>query len=60
VKYHFKTDQGVEYFTQDEGDRMASVDTDCHVRDLWEHIEDDLESEPAVEHRQLRQRSFLG
>jgi catalase len=39
VKYHFKTDQGIECFTQDEADRMASVDTDYHQRDLYEHIE---------------------
>ena len=40
VKYHFKTDQGIEFFTQDEGDQMASVDTDYHQRDLFEHIRD--------------------
>ena len=40
VKYHFKTDQGIEFFTQDEGDQMAAVDTDYHQRDLYEHIED--------------------
>ena len=28
VKYHFKTDQGIECFTQDEADQMASMDTD--------------------------------
>ncbi|MCK0090191.1 catalase [Rhodococcus sp. F64268] len=39
VKYHFKTDQGIEYFTQHEADQMASMDTDYHTRDLWEHIE---------------------
>ncbi|MEV5652373.1 catalase [Nocardia sp. NPDC052254] len=39
VKYHFLTDQGVEFFTQDEGDQMASMDTDYHTRDLWEAIE---------------------
>jgi catalase len=39
VKYHFKTDQGIEFFTQDEGDQMAAVDTDYHTRDLYEHIE---------------------
>jgi catalase len=39
VKYHFKTDQGVEFFTQDEGDQMAAVDTDYHQRDLYEHID---------------------
>jgi catalase len=40
VKYHFKTDQGVEFFTQDEADQMAAVDTDYHTRDLFEHIRD--------------------
>ncbi|CAN5853666.1 catalase [soil metagenome] len=40
VKYHFKTDQGVEFFTQDEADQMAAVDTDYHQRDLFEHIRD--------------------
>lgn len=39
VKYHFKTNQGIEFFTQDEGDQMASIDTDYHIRDLREHIE---------------------
>ncbi|AII05105.1 catalase [Rhodococcus opacus] len=39
VKYHFKTDKGIEFFTQHEGDQMASMDTDYHTRDLWEHIE---------------------
>jgi catalase len=39
VRYHFKTDQGIEFFTQDEADRMASVDTDYHKRDLFEAIE---------------------
>ncbi|MFG1925310.1 catalase [Cryptosporangium sp. NPDC048952] len=40
VKYHFKTDQGVETFTQDEADQMAAIDTDYHQRDLFEHIRD--------------------
>jgi catalase len=39
VKYHFKTDQGIEFFTQDEADQMASADTDYHQRDLYEHID---------------------
>jgi catalase len=39
VKYHFKADQGVETFTQDEADQMASIDTDYHQRDLYEHID---------------------
>ena len=38
MKYHFKTDQGVEFFTQDEADQMAGVDTDYHPRDLFEAI----------------------
>jgi catalase len=38
VKYHFKTDQGIEFFTQHDGDQMAAVDTDYHQRDLYEHI----------------------
>jgi catalase len=38
VKYHFKTDQGIECFTQDEADQMASADTDYHTRDLFEAI----------------------
>jgi catalase len=38
VKYHFKTDQGVEKFTQDEGDQMAGEDGDHHRRDLWTAI----------------------
>jgi catalase len=39
VKYHFVTDQGIEFFTQDEADQMAAIDTDYHQRDLWEHLE---------------------
>ena len=38
VKYHFKTDQGIEFFTQDEADQMAAADTDYHQRDLYEAI----------------------
>ncbi|MGH3466120.1 MAG: catalase [Thermocrispum sp.] len=40
VKYHFKSDQGVETFTQDEADQMAATDADYHTRDLFEHIRD--------------------
>jgi catalase len=36
---NFTTDQGVEFFTQDEADQMAAIDTDYHQRDLYEHIE---------------------
>ncbi|MGB3186871.1 MAG: catalase [Ornithinimicrobium sp.] len=38
VKYHFKTDQGIECFTQDEADQMAATDADYHQRDLYDHI----------------------
>ncbi|MEH6379320.1 catalase [Streptomyces sp. KLMMK] len=39
VKYHFKTDQGIKNFTQDEGNRIAGEDPDFHQRDLREAIE---------------------
>ena len=38
VKYHFKSDQGVDFFTQHEADQMAAMDTDFHTRDLFENI----------------------
>ncbi len=38
VKYHFKTDQGIDYLTQEEADRLAGVDGDYHVRDLFNAI----------------------
>lgn len=38
VKYHFKTDQGVECLTQDEADRLAGEDGDYHMRDLYTSI----------------------
>jgi catalase len=40
VKYTFKTDQGIQTFTQDEGDQMAAMDTDHHIRDLYSAIKD--------------------
>ncbi len=36
VKYHFKTDQGIEFLTQAEADRMAGDDADYHRRDLFD------------------------
>ena len=39
VKYHFKSDQGVEFLTQDEGDELAGSDGDAHQRDLFDTIE---------------------
>ena len=38
VKYHFKTDQGVENFTQEEADKIAGMETDYHVKDLFTSI----------------------
>jgi catalase len=38
VKYHFKTDQGIQFLTQAEADRIAGVDADYHRRDLFEAI----------------------
>ncbi|ANW18359.1 catalase [Streptomyces clavuligerus] len=34
VKYHFKTDQGVDFLTQAEADDLAGRDGDLHRRDL--------------------------
>ncbi|MFP3983006.1 MAG: catalase [Desulfurivibrionaceae bacterium] len=39
VKYHFKTDQGIDCLTQEEADRIAGEDADCHRRDLFEAIQ---------------------
>ncbi|MBB3190306.1 catalase [Halomonas cerina] len=39
VKYHFKTDQGIECLTQEEADRIAGEDADYHRRDLFQAIE---------------------
>ncbi|WP_248499720.1 catalase, partial [Tomitella gaofuii] len=39
VKYHFKTDQGIECLTQEEADRLAGADGDFHTRDLYRAIE---------------------
>ncbi|MEP7273355.1 MAG: catalase [Acidobacteriota bacterium] len=38
VKYHFKTDQGIDFLTQEEADRLAGTDADYHRRDLFESI----------------------
>ncbi|WP_155057847.1 catalase [Streptomyces blattellae] len=39
VKYHLKTDQGIDFLTQEEADRLAGEDADCHRRDLFQAIE---------------------
>jgi catalase len=38
VKYHFKTDQGVECFTDDEAKAMVAQEPDFHLRDLHDAI----------------------
>lgn len=38
VKYHFKTDQGIEFIEQDEADKLAGSDADYHQRDLYNAI----------------------
>jgi len=38
VKYHFKTEQGIQNFTDAEARAMKAEDLDCHRRDLWEAI----------------------
>src|SRR3546814_421911 len=38
VKYHFKTDQGWEFFDNQQAQDMAGLDSDFHRRDLFEAI----------------------
>jgi catalase len=38
VKYHFKTDQGVECFTDDQAKAMVAEEPDFHIRDLFDSI----------------------
>jgi catalase len=38
VKYHFKTDQGIECLTQEEADQLAGEKPDYHRQDLFEAI----------------------
>ncbi|AZS73904.1 catalase [Streptomyces lydicus] len=39
IKYHFKTDQGIDFLTQGDADRIAGEDGDYHRRDLFEAID---------------------
>ena len=39
VKYHFKTQQGIETLTNDEAAQLRAEDPDYHIRDLYENIE---------------------
>jgi catalase len=38
VKYHFKTDQGIKFFTDAEAAQLVWSDYDYHTRDLFEAI----------------------
>jgi catalase len=38
VKYHFKTDQGIDNFTDADAKRQAAEDADFHLRDLYDSI----------------------
>jgi catalase len=38
VKYHWKTEQGIQNFTDAEAKAMRAEDPDYHRRDLWEAI----------------------
>ena len=38
VKYHFRTEQGIQNMTDVESRAMRGEDLDCHRRDLWEAI----------------------
>ena len=38
VKYHFHTEQGMAYFTNEEAAAMSGADADSHRRDLFEAI----------------------
>ena len=40
VKYHFKTDQGIDFLTQEDADRIAGENADYHRQDLFEAIRD--------------------
>ncbi|MFZ0214919.1 MAG: catalase [Candidatus Dormiibacterota bacterium] len=39
VQYHFKTDQGVDYWTDPDAKAMTAEDPDYHLRDLRESID---------------------
>lgn len=38
VKYHFKTDQGIQNLTRDEAEKLKGTDPDHATRDLYESI----------------------
>jgi catalase len=38
VKYHFKTDQGIDFWTQSDAEAMAGENPDYHIQTLWKAI----------------------
>ncbi|HEY7774703.1 MAG TPA: catalase [Marinagarivorans sp.] len=40
VKYHFKTNQGIDFLTQEDADKIAGMESDFHVKDLYTAIRD--------------------
>ena len=38
VKYHFKTEQGIDFLTDNEAAAVRAEDADFHLRDLYESI----------------------
>ena len=38
IKYHFKTDQGIDNFTREEAEKIKGVDPDTATRDLYSAI----------------------
>lgn len=38
VKYHFKTEQGIENLSQEEANELSATDPDSSTRDLYENI----------------------
>ncbi len=49
IKYHFKTEAGIDNWTGAEADAMAGQDPDYATRDLFEHIEGGNEAVWRVE-----------
>ena len=39
VKFHFKTEQGIEYLTDSDAQTIRGEDADYHLRDLYENID---------------------
>src|SRR5699024_5667371 len=39
VKWHFVSNQGMDFFTNEEAERMAGANADFHRQDLYEAIE---------------------